>query len=136
MNKLLYSLSALAALTISIESASAQSPPPRPVGPPPAYNPNLEAGYPPGYGQMMYGGPAYDGYMGGGGKGHGFGGLSHGGLLSGLFTNHGHKFDKRKGLLNDQRDATTLPVATGGTLVFPQNPFVRSPRDYFMYDER
>ena len=29
-----------------------------------------------------------------------------------------------------------LPVAQGGTLVFPTNPFIRSPRDFFMYDER
>jgi hypothetical protein len=26
------------------------------------------------------------------------------------------------------------PAATGGTLVFPNNPFIRSPRDWFMSD--
>ncbi len=29
-----------------------------------------------------------------------------------------------------------LPYATGGTLVFPQNPYVRSPRDFFMWEPR
>jgi hypothetical protein len=26
------------------------------------------------------------------------------------------------------------PMATGGTLVFPQHQYIRSPRDYFMVD--
>jgi hypothetical protein len=35
----------------------------------------------------------------------------------------------------------TLPVVdarsgNAGQLAFPQNPFVRGPRDYFMWDER
>ena len=29
-----------------------------------------------------------------------------------------------------------MPVAQGGTLVYPNHPFVRGPRDYFMYGER
>jgi hypothetical protein len=52
--------------------------------------------------------------------------MPHSGFLSGLFKNHG---SGRNG-----GPPQTLPVATGGTLVFPQNPFVRSPRDFFMYD--
>jgi hypothetical protein len=37
-------------------------------------------------------------------------------------------------LFTRNRPVNTLPVATGGQLAFPQNPFVRSPRDFFMYD--
>jgi hypothetical protein len=114
MKKLFFSLAAIAALTVSAGSASAQAPAPAGPVPPggPAYGP-------------MYGGY----YDGGSGMGHGGHGL---GLFSGLFTNHGHKYDKRKG----QQNVNTLPVATGGTLVFPQNPFIRSPRDFFMWDEK
>ena len=31
--------------------------------------------------------------------------------------------------------ANQIPPAQGGTLVFPNHPFVRSPRDYFMVDQ-
>lgn len=60
-------------------------------------------------------------------------GLPHhgagGGFLSSIFRNHGPTKDSR-------RTFQMLPVATTGTLVFPVNPFLRSPRDFFMWDER
>lgn len=128
MNKLIFTL---AALTVSVATASAQAP--MPAGPAPAGCPTAGA---PAYGPM-YGGPVYDGYNGGG---HGFGlgghlkgGIGHTGFLGGIFCNHGG-FRGRGG--DPYANATPLPVASGGTLVFPQNPFVRSPRDYFMWDER
>ncbi len=126
MNKMFF---AVAALAVSVGFASAQGPAPLPMpaGPSPA-------GYPvagPGYGGPAYGGPADGGYYGGPGYGYGgHGFLKHTGFLSGLFCNHG---GARGG---DPRNVNTLPVASGGTLVYPQNPFVRSPRDYFMWDER
>jgi hypothetical protein len=123
MKRLLFAFSALAILTLSASTASAQGPPP---GAGPGYP---SGGYPQAYG------PIYDGY-GGGGYGFGMGGVAHGGFLSGIFTNHGHKYEKRKGFGDDPRNVNTLPVAAGGTLVYPQNPFIRSPRDYFMWDER
>jgi hypothetical protein len=115
MKKLIFTLAAVAALALSAGTASAQAP--MPAGPVPAGVPMGGPAY----------GPMYGGYYGGGyssGHGHGFG------LLSGLFTNHGHHGK------NGPQNVNTLPVATGGTLVFPQNPFIRSPRDYFMWDER
>lgn len=133
MKRMFFTLAVLTLIAVTGGSASAQAPAagpgcaPGPVGPPP------------GYGGMAYG-PSYGGYggygMGVGGHlgGHGLGG----GFLSGIFSNHGHK--DKKGLFgrgDRERNAQTLPVAQGGgTLVYPQNPFVRSPRDFFMWDER
>jgi hypothetical protein len=56
------------------------------------------------------------------GPGGGVGIVSDGGLMG--YNQNNDRY----------RNAQVLPVATGGTLVFPQNPFVRSPRDFFMYD--
>jgi hypothetical protein len=54
-----------------------------------------------------------------------------GGHLLGLFGNHG----------GGGRNAADIPAVdprsgNAGQLAFPQNPFYRSPRDYFMWDER
>ena len=68
--------------------------------------------------------PGYGGYAGAGVGGHGFGF----GFLSGIFSNHGGG--------HGARNAQMLPVATTGQLVFPQNPFIRGPRDFFMYEGR
>lgn len=115
MYKLFLTLSAAIALTVG--SANAQAP----IAPP-GYGPVMPAVY----GESIYGG---GGHVGGFLPGKGLGG----GLLSGLFTNHGHG---KRMFGADPNQAKVLPVATGGTLVFPQNPFVRSPRDFFMYYER
>ena len=70
-----------------------------------------------------------------GGGGHGlFGYGLTGGKFGALFSNHGHMF-------GDGHGGQDLPVAdprsgNAGQLVFPQNPFVRGPRDYFMYEDR
>ena len=32
--------------------------------------------------------------------------------------------------------SVTVTMSDNSTLVFPQNPFIRGPRDYFMWDER
>jgi hypothetical protein len=113
MHKLFLTLSAAAILAVG--SASAQAPT-APVMPGPVM--------PPVYGDSYYGGSGH-GFFGGLLGGYP-GGMPHSGFLSGLFKNHG---SGRNG-----GPPQTLPVATGGTLVFPQNPFVRSPRDFFMYD--
>jgi len=158
MKRLLFAFAVFTALSIAAGSAMAQGPPPGyAAGPPPGYAgppPGYSPGGPPaGYGEQMYGGNAYGGYMGGsmgsgGHKGGGFVkfGLGGTGLLSGIFTNH-PKNEKEKGqggrgwFGGDRqeriRNAQTLPTAQGGgTLVYPQNPFVRSPRDFFMWDEK
>jgi hypothetical protein len=73
-----------------------------------------------------YGGPSHGGHgMGVGGVG-GFG-LGGGGFF-GIFSNHGGG--------RGPRNVNVLPIATTGQLAFPQNPFVRSPRDFFMYEGR
>jgi hypothetical protein len=112
MKALLFTLSAVAGLMVSTGSAMAQMPAGGPVVPASASFVH------PGHGM---------GFSHGMGFGHGMGGhgMGHSGFLSGLFSNHGHPWDRRG-------PGTTLPVATTGTLVFPQNPFVRSPRDFFM----
>jgi hypothetical protein len=118
MKKLLFSVAALAALAVTARPAAAQSPTPGPV---------TQAGC-----QQCEGGSG--GY---GGYGHGLGlkdkvfhGWWFGDKLHGLFGNHGGGGGPR-----------TLPVVdprsgNAGQLAFPQNPFVRGPRDYFMWDER
>jgi len=116
------------------------------------------------YGGPAYGG-YMGGPMGYGGHGmHGKYGLGGTGLLSGIFSNHPHKGKDHgygygsngngngngqgqgqsgplRNLFGGDRqrriqNAQTMPTAQGGTLVYPQNPFVRSPRDFFMWDEK
>jgi hypothetical protein len=115
MKKLLLLAAAVAALLVTTKPAAAQYPAP---------------GGQPGCAQCGdpgAGGYGYGGFMG---KGKSFGGGWIGGKLHGLFTNHGGGGGPQ-----------TLPVAdprsgNGGQLVFPQNPFIRGPRDYFMWDEK
>jgi hypothetical protein len=131
MNKMFLTLAAAAAFAAG--SALAQSPPPAaPVVPASASCPTAHL-----HGGHMIGGHGF-GHMGHGvgvGHGHGLGaGLPGFGLFGGLFTNHGKPFGRRHH--GDPANAQTLPVATSGTLVFPQNPFIRSPRDFFMYYDR
>lgn len=66
----------------------------------------------------------------------GWGSCAHGGCTHGLFggTFHGKLLGLGGGFGGNGQ---TLPVAdprNAGQLVFPQNPFVRGPRDYFMVD--
>jgi hypothetical protein len=110
MKKLLFGLAAVAALMVTARPAAAQAPAP-------------------GYG---YGAPQTGCQDCGGDAGHGWGfGLKDSllGHLHGLFGSHGG------------RTINTLPVVdprsgNAGQLAFPQNPFVRGPRDYFMWDGR
>lgn len=121
MKNALFAVAALAALAVTARPAAAQYP--APVYGPPAYGPVVQAG-----GCSL----GCDGGFGVGGHDHGWGfGLKDKlfGHLHGLFGNHGG------------RTITDLPVVdprsgNAGQLAFPLNPFVRGPRDYFMWDER
>jgi hypothetical protein len=123
MKNVLFAVAAVAVLAVTARPAAAQYPAPG-YGPP-AYGP-------PGYGPVVQAGCTQcDGGSGYGGHGWGFGlkdkFLGH---LHGLFGNHG-----------GGRSVTDLPVVdprsgNAGQLAFPQNPFWRGPRDYFMWDER
>ena len=138
MKTLLFSVAAVAALAVTARPAAAQYPAPGPTGPVvPAGCTQCGAGY---------GGYGYGGY---GVSGYGFGvgsklksGLFGFGLFGGLFTNHGHPFGGGGGLgFGGGYGGPDLPVVdprsgNAGQLAFPQNPFYRSPRDYFMWDER
>ena len=131
MKTLLFSLAAVAALAVTAGPAAAQYPGPSPYGPviPATY------GYSGGYGSPgcvnCDGGSGYGGWgLGGFGLKEKVAGKLHGFSLFGLFGNHGGGGGPR-----------TLPVVdprsgNAGQLAFPQNPFVRGPRDYFMWDER
>ena len=112
MKKFLLMVAAVAALVVTAQPAAAQNPAQA-----------AQAG-----GCAQCGDPGSSGYGYGGmmSKGKSFGGGWFGGKLHGLFTNH-H---------GNGGSPQTLPVATGGQLVFPQNPFIRGPRDYFMWDEK
>ena len=68
-----------------------------------------------GFGHGMGGGYGTDPY------GHGFG------------NGQGNGFGNGNGLLG-QFDHSPFPTQQAGTVVFPQHPFARSPRDYFMAD--
>ena len=78
-------------------------------------------------------GPGYQDCSQGGGGGYGYGGFlssKKSSFFSGIFTNHGNMFGGQK------QQIPVVDPRMGGQLVFPQNPFVRSPRDFFMWDER
>lgn len=124
MKSFVLSVAAVAALAISAGSAAAQCP-------------TCCDGC--GLSGLGSGGHSHSGYgwhplfskMGGGSHalfGHGlFGGKP-------LFCNHGHLF-------GDGGGPGQIPVVdprsgNAGQLVFPQNPFIRGPRDYFMYEDR
>ena len=122
MKKLLLMAAAVAALAVTAQPAAAQYP----AGPV----------VPAGGCTQCDGGSGYGGYAMGG---YGFGlkdklhGGWLGGKLHGLFGSHGGG--------GGGRNVNTLPVVdprsgNAGQLAFPQNPFVRGPRDYFMWDER
>jgi hypothetical protein len=111
MKKLVYTLAAAAALTVGADRAAAQYPPAAP-GPVVA---------------TTTGGCSACGHSGGHGKLFGGGhGLTLFGKPLGLFGLFG-------GGGVDPR-AEGRNAAMGGQLVFPQHPFVRSPRDFFMMD--
>jgi hypothetical protein len=135
MKSLVLSVAAVAALAISAGSAAAQCP-------------TCCDGC--GHASLGLGGcgPGGCGHiLGGHDHGHGWhplfskmGGGGHGlfgyGLFGGkpLFCNHGHLFGNGGG-------AGQIPVVdprsgNAGQLVFPQNPFIRGPRDYFMMEDR
>lgn len=128
MKTMLFALAAVAALAVTARPAAAQYPAPGPYGPGPVVPATFNTG---GSGANCDGG--YGGY---GGYGLGMGsklksGLFGFGLLGGLFSNHG----------GGGGGARVLPAVdprsgNAGQLAFPLNPFVRGPRDYFMWDER
>jgi hypothetical protein len=126
MKALVFSLAAVAALAVTARPAAAQYPAQGP------YGPVQQAGC-----AQCDGGSGYGGYTSGGwgfGLKDKLGGGWIGGKLHGLFGSHG-------GGGGGGRNVNTLPVVdarsgNAGQLAFPQNPFVRGPRDYFMWDER
>jgi hypothetical protein len=124
MKKLFLLAAAVAALAVTARPAAAQYP--APTGPVVQAGGCLQcdSGY--GYGGHGFGG-GHVGALGGKLK-SGFFGF---GLFSGIFTNHG-------GHGGSPRDIPVVDPRSGnaGQLVFPQNPFIRGPRDYFMWDER
>jgi hypothetical protein len=135
MKTLLFSLAAVAALAVTAGPAAAQYPGPGPYGPvvPATY------GYGAGYGYGSPGCTQCDGGSGYGGYGLGGFGLKDklmgGGWLSGKFLGIFHNHGGGGG------GPRTLPVVdprsgNAGQLAFPQNPFVRGPRDYFMLEDR
>ncbi len=115
MKKLVYTLAAAAALTVGADRAAAQYPTAAPApGPVVA---------------TTTGGCSTCGHSGGHGKFFGGGhGLTLFGKPLGLFGLFG-------GGGVDPR-AEGRNAAMGGQLVFPQHPFVRSPRDFFMMEQR
>ena len=71
-----------------------------------------------------------------GGGGHGlFGYGLAGGKFGALFSNHGHPFGDG-GFSGGQIPVVDPRSGNAGQLVFPQHPFVRGPRDYFMWEDR
>ena len=164
MKALFLAAAALAALTLSAGAARAQYPPPgyAPGGyPGDVYGGGYSGGHMMSHGGHMighvgggfkdkvsglFGGKLFSGIFCNHGSlfgkddhGHGFGaglggfgagGLGLGGLGAGLFGGGG------------QGGGTPIPVVdprmggNAGQLVFPQHPFWRSPRDYFMYYEQ
>ncbi|HLW66636.1 MAG TPA: hypothetical protein VKS79_15080 [Gemmataceae bacterium] len=63
---------------------------------------------------------------------HGHGGHGFGGGYGDPYG-HGNGFGGGNGLFG-QYDHSPFPTSQAGTVVFPQHPFARSPRDYFMAD--
>ena len=138
MKKLLCALAAAAALAVTAGPAAAQYPAPGP------YGPVAPATYGSGYGYGSPGCSPYDGGYGSGGYGFGGYGLGLGsklksglfgfGLFGGLFTNYG-------GGGGGGGAGNNLPVVdprsgNAGQLAYPHHPFYRSPRDYFMLEDR
>ena len=126
MKKLLLMAAAVAALAVTATPAAAQYP----AGPvmPAGGCTHCDPGF--GYGH------GHGGYGFGGGHVSGLGGKLKGGmfgfgLFAGLFTNHGGG-----GSGGTPIQAVDPRSGNAGQLAFPQNPFIRSPRDYFMWDER
>ncbi len=112
---------------------------PAPGYPPAGYAP--PAGYPTGGAPMVGGGDCGPNY----GYGYGYQGDARFGInpgLKGLFGGiHSSGPNGPGGSIFGGRNRTAqgvvnLPYATGGTLVFPQNPYVRSPRDFFMWEAK
>jgi len=140
MKALTLAIAAAAALAISAGSAAAQSPGCATCG---DGHQCLGCVQGLGHGHMLGGhghGHAYGWHplfskLGGGG--HGWFGY---GMIGGksLFCNHGHLFgDGGSGAFGGGQINVVDPRSgNAGQLVFPQNPFVRGPRDYFMWDER
>ena len=118
MKKMVYTLAAIAALTVAADRAAAQHPAPGPVVATPTTGGCSTCGHSGGH---------FGGKLFGGGHGHGHG-LTLFGKPLGLFGLFGG------GGGYDPRAEGRAAVAGGaGQLVFPQHPFVRSPRDFFMH---
>ncbi|WP_020468724.1 hypothetical protein [Zavarzinella formosa] len=134
MKKLMFALAAVIALTASAGSASAQVVAAGPTG---------------GCSTCAQGGPEYAAA-----PGYGYpqaGGHLHSAVygvrpaISRLLEPHKAFIDKiafpgnHKGMGhggNQGPYGPTMEAAQGGTLVFPQNPYIRSPRDFFMWEPK
>jgi hypothetical protein len=86
----------------------------------------------------------FGGHIGGHSSGWKLSGLFGGKLFGGIFCNHGSLFGKDShgggaGLFGGGPQIPVVDPRMGGNagqLVFPQHPFVRGPRDYFMLEDR
>lgn len=131
MKKIMFAVAALIAMSVSAGSASAQVVATAPTG---------------GCSTCAQGAPAYAPAYGGGWAAHGYG-LPHLGshlhnptygwhpAFGQIANSHKTLLDRIAGIGRNTH-APTMEAAQGGTLVFPQNPFIRSPRDFFMYDSK
>lgn len=134
MKKIMFALAALIAMTVSAGSASAQVIASAPTG---------------GCSTCAQGAPSYAGAYGQPYAGHGHSlGLPHlGGHMHNptygfhpafgrIMDSHRTLFDRIAGVGRNVPNGPTMEAAQGGTLVFPQNPYIRSPRDFFMWEAK
>lgn len=150
MKKLMFALVAAVALAAGSASAQgvtatggcstcAQGAPAYAGGYAPQYQPAY--GYEPSYGYA----PSFG--TGGFGSHYGVGHLAHpslGGHAAGfggrMMSAHKTLLDhvafggKGRGGRGEPSMEPTMDAAQGGTLAFPQNPYIRSPRDFFMWE--
>ena len=56
--------------------------------------------------------------------------------LSRIMDSHKTLFNRIAGVGHNAPTGPTMEAAQGGTLVFPQNPYIRSPRDFFMWEPK
>ena len=143
MKKIMFALAALIAMAVSAGSASAQVVATAPTGGCSTCaqgTPSYAGAYGQAYPTAGY--PTYAGHGHSLGLPH-LGGHMHNptyGLhpaFSRIADSHRTLFDRIAGVGGRQvPTGPTMEAAQGGTLVFPQNPYIRSPRDFFMWEAK
>lgn len=136
MKKLMFALAAVFALTASAGTASAQVIASAPTGGCSTCAQGAPS-YAGAYGQAY---PDYAAYQ----QGHPrllSGHLQHPSVglhpaLSRIMDSHKTLFNRIAGVGHNTPSGPTMEAAQGGTLVFPQNPYIRSPRDFFMWEPK